>query len=116
MWDLLQALSAAMWVGLLHWAVEVPVVTWTRLVLRAQRARREVLKVATSSARRVREEEETDENNEEPEEETGDIARRQRDKPRGKASMKKAATIAGRRRSTAAVKSQSKVFDPGGQR
>ena len=42
------------------------------------------------------------------------IARRQRDKPRGKASRKKAATIAGRRRSTAAVKSQSKMFDPGG--
>ena len=48
------------------------------------------------------------------EEITGDVARRQRDKPGGKVSRKKAATIAGRRRSTAAAKSQSKMFDPGG--
>ena len=90
---------------------------WTRGVLRAQKAGREMLFAAETGARQAREEEEELEVADEEEEGEGGSAyrlqRADRGKGRGVPSKKKAASIAGRRRRATSAKQQNRVYDPG---
>eukprot|EP01048_Picozoa_sp_COSAG05_P000533 COSAG05_NODE_14_length_36349_cov_27.641655_27_plen_114_part_00 len=101
---------------MLFWLVAMSVALWTRVVLRLGRARDEVLAVAAASAHQVRE----DEDNANEEEETAvEMEKKSNAYRQGKAraqptSRKKAASVAGRRRRDKAVRTQSKMFDPGG--
>ena len=95
----------------------MPAMLWTRGVLRAQKAGREMLFAAESGARQAREEEEELEVADEEEGEDGGSAyqrqRADRGKGRGVPSKKRAASIAGRRRRATSAKQQNRVYDPG---
>ena len=116
-WGLWLRATEAVWQGILFWGFTVPALMWTRGVIRAQKAGKEMLFAAETGARQAREEEEELEVADEEEEgEGGSAYQRQRvdrGKGRGMSSKKRAASIAGRRRRATSAKQQNRVYDPG---